>query len=212
MEYEHVFGEGSGRPGRNQPWLYSGPLRHWPRSTCAGGGIGRRARLRALWAEWPVEVRVLFGAWESPAIAGFFVSGARRGTAVRRERLADAQSRGDQRLGQRTGGLAAGVDSAESRRSAGVHLAVDWRQLDALPVRPASGAQGCGRPRRRPQAGEEHAQHRQGVVEGLDRGDGRQGRASPRRAHPWPACGRGQRLKRAAGQPSAARAAPSRSG
>src|SRR5258708_3602924 len=29
---------------------------------CAGGGIGRRARLRALWASRPVEVRVLFGA------------------------------------------------------------------------------------------------------------------------------------------------------
>ena len=61
-----MFGEGSGRPGRNQPRLYSGPLRHWPPSTCAGGGIGRRARLRALWAVWPVEVRVLFGAWEKP--------------------------------------------------------------------------------------------------------------------------------------------------
>jgi hypothetical protein len=30
--------------------------------TCAGGGIGRRARLRALWDVSPVEVRVLFGA------------------------------------------------------------------------------------------------------------------------------------------------------
>ena len=76
----------AGGRGRNQPWLYSGPLRHWPRSTCAGGGIGRRARLRALWAEWPVEVRVLFGAWEKPRKRGaFFVSGGerRRGRAAR---------------------------------------------------------------------------------------------------------------------------------
>jgi hypothetical protein len=26
--------------------------------------------LRALWAVWPVEVRVLFGAWKSPAYGG----------------------------------------------------------------------------------------------------------------------------------------------
>jgi hypothetical protein len=38
-----------------KPGLYSAAPR-------AGGGIGRRARLRALWAVWPVEVRVLFGA------------------------------------------------------------------------------------------------------------------------------------------------------
>ena len=34
------------------------------RPSGAGGGIGRRARLRALWALWPVEVRVLFGAYD----------------------------------------------------------------------------------------------------------------------------------------------------
>src|SRR3954453_3836905 len=37
----------------------------------AGGGIGRRARLRALWGNCPVEVRVLFGACEkAPHIGG----------------------------------------------------------------------------------------------------------------------------------------------
>src|SRR3954454_19698806 len=40
-----------------------------------GGGIGRRARLRALWGACPVEVRVLFAASESPAMAGFFRGG-----------------------------------------------------------------------------------------------------------------------------------------
>jgi hypothetical protein len=35
-------------------------------------------QLRALWAVWPVEVRVLFGAWKSPAPGGaFFVLGRR---------------------------------------------------------------------------------------------------------------------------------------
>src|SRR4051794_9586633 len=38
----------------------------------AGGGIGRRARLRALWGDSPVEVRVLFGALERPCVAGPF--------------------------------------------------------------------------------------------------------------------------------------------
>ena len=43
----------------------------------AGGGIGRRARLRALWTEWSVEVRVLFGALEKPRSRGaFLLSGA----------------------------------------------------------------------------------------------------------------------------------------
>src|SRR6185312_10045464 len=39
----------------------------------AGGGIGRRARLRALWTEWSVEVRVLFGALEKPRSRGAFL-------------------------------------------------------------------------------------------------------------------------------------------
>ncbi len=41
----------------------AGPL--YTRPSCACGGIGRRARLRALWAVRPVEVRVLSGAWKS---------------------------------------------------------------------------------------------------------------------------------------------------
>ena len=68
-----MFGEGSGRSGRNQPRAILRVRRDTRRGpTCAGGGIGRRARLRALWAVWPVEVRVLFGAWKSPANRGAF--------------------------------------------------------------------------------------------------------------------------------------------
>src|SRR4051812_29329883 len=66
--------EGSGGPGRNQPGAILASVRGSRRGpTCAGGGIGRRARLRALWAEWPVEVRVLFGALEKPRISRGFV-------------------------------------------------------------------------------------------------------------------------------------------
>ena len=37
--------------------------------SCACGGIGRRARLRALWREFSVEVRVLSGApWEGQEV------------------------------------------------------------------------------------------------------------------------------------------------
>ncbi len=50
----------------------------------ACGGIGRRARLRALWTEWSVEVRVLSGALEKPRIAGLFSCL----TPARRRRLA----------------------------------------------------------------------------------------------------------------------------
>ena len=35
----------------------------------ACGGIGRRARLRALWTNWSVEVRVLSGAWRKAPLA-----------------------------------------------------------------------------------------------------------------------------------------------
>jgi hypothetical protein len=35
---------------------------------CACGGIGRRARLRALWREFSVEVRVLSGALTEESI------------------------------------------------------------------------------------------------------------------------------------------------
>ena len=38
----------------------------------ACGGIGRRARLRALWTNWSVEVRVLSGAWEEAPHVGAF--------------------------------------------------------------------------------------------------------------------------------------------
>ncbi len=45
-------------------------------ASSACGGIGRRARLRALWTIWSVEVRVLSGALEKPRTAGLFcVSG-----------------------------------------------------------------------------------------------------------------------------------------
>src|SRR3954466_4725 len=43
---------------------------YWPRPR-GGGGIGRRARLRALWGDCPVEVRVLFAASEAPQMRGF---------------------------------------------------------------------------------------------------------------------------------------------
>src|SRR5262249_4348438 len=60
----------------------------WPVATmgpaCAGGGIGRRARLRALWAVRPVEVQVLSSAprWVAPRTTG----GAAALDDVRRER------------------------------------------------------------------------------------------------------------------------------
>src|SRR5690606_17962089 len=46
------------------------------RRSRAGGGIGRRARLRALWGDSPVEVRVLFGASREALLRrGFLRSG-----------------------------------------------------------------------------------------------------------------------------------------
>src|SRR3984885_12136037 len=39
----------------------------------ACGGIGRRARLRALWTDWSVEVRVLSGALGKPRECGAFL-------------------------------------------------------------------------------------------------------------------------------------------
>ena len=58
----------SATPGRNQVW----PLCKYPdgytRPLCARGGIGRRARLRALWTEWSVVVQVHSSAWR-PSIA-----------------------------------------------------------------------------------------------------------------------------------------------
>ncbi len=57
------------------------PILGWPR---AGGGIGRRARLRALWGDSPVEVRVLFGAlWSSRRARGPVRAPGRRGRRCR---------------------------------------------------------------------------------------------------------------------------------
>src|SRR4051812_16051514 len=77
--------EGSGGPGRNQPGAILASVRGTRRGpTCAGGGIGRRARLRALWAVWPVEVRVLFGACEKPRKSRGFLRFSGRVGAWRR--------------------------------------------------------------------------------------------------------------------------------
>src|SRR3954467_12549374 len=64
--YERVFVryQGSGRK-QDRPILAA------PRG---GGGIGRRARLRALWGDCPVEVRVLFAASKAPQNAGLSVA------------------------------------------------------------------------------------------------------------------------------------------
>src|SRR4051812_21977996 len=64
---EHVFDKVA-RPADG----YKTPLSLSSVRPRAGGGIGRRARLRALWAVWPVEVRVLFGAFEKPVFIGVF--------------------------------------------------------------------------------------------------------------------------------------------
>src|SRR5262249_4085524 len=57
-------GEDGGQP------RFPGDVSVWSRSytrpLCACGGIGRRARLRALWTVWSVEVRVLSGASKKP--------------------------------------------------------------------------------------------------------------------------------------------------
>src|SRR4051812_5055682 len=45
---------------------------YWPRPR-GDGGIGRRARLRALWGDCPVEVRVLFAALERSCCGGTFL-------------------------------------------------------------------------------------------------------------------------------------------
>ena len=44
----------------------------------ACGGIGRRARLRALWTDWSVEVRVLSGALGKAPLGGAFWNSERR--------------------------------------------------------------------------------------------------------------------------------------
>src|SRR3954447_21818465 len=63
--YERVFVRYQG-PGQKQ----APPILAPPRG---GGGIGRRARLRALWGDCPVEVRVLFAALERSCCGGTFL-------------------------------------------------------------------------------------------------------------------------------------------
>src|SRR5262245_20016769 len=52
--------DGCNRESMRSPGCRAPP--GYTRALCACGGIGRRARLRALWTEWSVEVRVLSGA------------------------------------------------------------------------------------------------------------------------------------------------------
>src|SRR4051794_30469414 len=94
--------EGSGRRRRNQARASRPvPGRYADRPPRAGGGIGRRARLRALWDECPVEVRVLFGALtESPASAGL-LSFSGYGASVRRQPLLGLGQGAGQALGVR---------------------------------------------------------------------------------------------------------------
>src|SRR4051794_5803779 len=83
-----------GARGRAPEFRY-GPLYSGASRAC--GGIGRRARLRALWAVWPVGVRVSLGAlgtplrgvfafrgWRAAALAAFSV--VRWESATRRSR------------------------------------------------------------------------------------------------------------------------------
>ena len=65
-------GPGCSEPDGSRARVYTGRPR-------ACGGIGRRARLRALWTEWSVEVRVLSGAlWKAPHSGAFSLRAARR--------------------------------------------------------------------------------------------------------------------------------------
>jgi hypothetical protein len=66
----------SARPDGSRARVYTGRPR-------ACGGIGRRARLRALWTEWSVEVRVLSGALGKPRYRGFFFASRRFAFAAR---------------------------------------------------------------------------------------------------------------------------------
>src|SRR2546423_11248937 len=53
-------------PGRPEILHEGGHRRAILAASRACGGIGRRARLRALWTEWSVEVRILSGALGEP--------------------------------------------------------------------------------------------------------------------------------------------------
>src|SRR3981081_3986660 len=70
---EHVFGT-IARPADGLKGGAAGLRRAreqgYTRLPRACGGTGRRARLRALWTIWSVEVRILSGALRSPAFAG----------------------------------------------------------------------------------------------------------------------------------------------
>src|SRR3984885_6525304 len=66
-------GERPDQPARSTPRSApSGPRRAILAASSACGGIGRRARLRALWTLWSVEVRVLSGALGKAPFAGLF--------------------------------------------------------------------------------------------------------------------------------------------
>src|ERR1022692_210366 len=69
--------------GRNQGRAVQGGVDGYTRPLCARGGIGRRARLRALWTAWSVVVRVHSGAWRKPWKSGLFLV---KGSSVARER------------------------------------------------------------------------------------------------------------------------------
>ena len=68
------------RRGRSDP---PAPGQGYTGRPRACGGIGRRARLRALWTEWSVEVRVLSGALGKPRKRGFFHAPAQPDAGVR---------------------------------------------------------------------------------------------------------------------------------
>src|ERR1700722_4676729 len=70
-----------GRSARARGDLLGAAARGYTARPRACGGIGRRARLRALWTAWSVEVRVLSGALRKPRTAGFFL--ASRSTTCR---------------------------------------------------------------------------------------------------------------------------------
>jgi hypothetical protein len=80
--------DASDRPPWEQPWEQTSRAMR-PSRPFAGTYLAQQfdtpvegpmwTQLRALWAAWPVEVRVLFGAWKSPANRwAFFVLGPRR--------------------------------------------------------------------------------------------------------------------------------------
>ena len=89
-------------------------------ASSACGGIGRRARLRALWTLWSVEVRVLSGALEKPRITGLFAVSGRFQTSSKtvlyRHTGTNPWTRERSRGWQRFGGPIAGRIWATGRR------------------------------------------------------------------------------------------------